>query len=176
MIMFFCYPNCSYYGGPVSVPSEQKEEYLGNDIPTGSNDCPPVIKENNFPGPVPPCSGGEGLPYAPIDWPNPGDTWSWKVGKRVNSSGFYSDRFLNVPKSLRKPNNPKVFASIPMVERFLQSHFPDADINAFFASFIWKIPAVLESPTKGWLKKIYCSVSCCPFSSCEEIQFLTFFM
>ncbi|XP_022762079.1 uncharacterized protein LOC111307961 [Durio zibethinus] len=138
-----------YYGGPASVPSEQKEEFLENDIPNGSNVIPPVIKENNFPPPVPPGSAGEGLPYAPIDWPNPGDIWSWRVGKRVNNSGFYNDRFLNVPKSLRMPNNPKMFASKPTLERFLRSHFPDADINAFFASFFWKIPASLESPTKA---------------------------
>ena len=151
------YPNCSYYGGSASAPSEPKEEFMGNgnDIPNESNNCPPIIKENNFPTPpVPPGSTGEGLPYAPIDWPNPGDIWSWRVGKRVNSSGFYSDRFLNVPKSLRLRNNPKMFASKPTVERFLQSQFPDADINAFFASFIWRIPAILESPTQGWLKNI----------------------
>ncbi|XP_021290214.1 uncharacterized protein LOC110421077 [Herrania umbratica] len=138
-----------YYGGPASIPSEAKEESLGNDIPNGSNDCAPGVKENNFHVPVQPCTGGEGLPYAPIDWPNPGDIWSWRVGKRVSSSGFYNDRFLTVPKRLRKPNNPKVFASKPTLERFLRSQFPDADIDAFFASFIWKIPAILESPAKA---------------------------
>ncbi|XVF28835.1 hypothetical protein REPUB_Repub15cG0066200 [Reevesia pubescens] len=137
-----------YYGGSASVPSEPKEEFLGNDIPNGSNDYPPVIKENNFPAPVPPGAAGEGLPYAPIDWPNPGDIWSWRVGKRVNTSGFYNDRFLNVPKSLRKPNQQKMFASKPTLERFLRSYFPDADINTFFASFVWKIPAILETSTK----------------------------
>ncbi|XP_022738861.1 uncharacterized protein LOC111291407 [Durio zibethinus] len=139
-----------YYGGPASIPSEQQENFFGNDIRNGTSDCHPVIKEeNNFPAPVPPGSSGEGLPYAPIDWPNPGDNWSWRVGKRVNSSGFYKDRFLTVPKSIRMRNNPKQFASKPTLERFLQSHFPDSDINAFFASFIWQIPGILESPTKA---------------------------
>ncbi|XVF63094.1 hypothetical protein PTKIN_Ptkin09bG0061300 [Pterospermum kingtungense] len=138
-----------YYGEPTSFPSEPKEEFPENHIPSGSNDCPPVIKENHFPAPVPPCSSGEGLPYAPIDWPNPGDIWSWRVGKRANKTGFYHDRFLNVPKSLRKRNYPKMFASKPAVERFIQSHFPDADVNAFFASFTWNIPGIFESPSKA---------------------------
>ncbi|XVF66665.1 hypothetical protein PTKIN_Ptkin10aG0055100 [Pterospermum kingtungense] len=140
-----------YYGAPASVPSEQQENFLGNDVPKGSSDFQPEIKENNnhFPAPVPPCSSGEGLPYAPIDWPNPGDVWGWRVGKRVNSTGFYNDRFLTVPKGLRMRNNPKVFASKPTLERFLQTHFPDADINAFFASFVWKIPAILGPPIEA---------------------------
>ncbi|PPD74166.1 hypothetical protein GOBAR_DD28908 [Gossypium barbadense] len=92
---------------------------------------------------------GEGLPYAPIHWPNAGDIWTWKVGRRVNSAGSYGDRFLHVPESLRKPNSPKVFASKPALERFIRLNFPDADVNAFFASFVWKIPAIVESPTKA---------------------------
>nr|KJB28319.1 hypothetical protein B456_005G043500 [Gossypium raimondii]KJB28323.1 hypothetical protein B456_005G043500 [Gossypium raimondii] len=89
-----------YYGGPASIPSIPKEEPSRNDFPNGDNGFPPVIKENDFPTPpVPPCTSGEGLPYAPIDWPNPGDVWSWRVGRRVNNAGFYSDRFINVPKN-----------------------------------------------------------------------------
>ncbi|PPD68609.1 hypothetical protein GOBAR_DD34510 [Gossypium barbadense] len=138
-----------YYGGPASIPSIPKEEPSRNDFPNGDNGFPPVIKENDFPTPpVPPCTSGEGLPYAPIDWPNPGDVWSWRVGRRVNNAGFYSDRFINVPKSLRFPNSPKMFASKPTLERFILSHFPTADVNAFFASFVWKIPATLEPPAK----------------------------
>ncbi|KAL1060190.1 hypothetical protein V6Z11_1Z118400 [Gossypium hirsutum] len=138
-----------YYGGPASIPSIPKEEPSRNDFPNGDNGFPPVIKENDFPTPpVPPCTSGEGLPYAPRDWPNPGDVWSWRVGRRVNNAGFYSDRFINVPKSLRFPNSPKMFASKPTLERFILSHFPTADVNAFFASFVWKIPATLEPPAK----------------------------
>lgn len=157
-LMLF-YPKCSYYGAPPPVPSEQ-QNFLGNDVPNGSSDFQPEIKEhNNFTAPVPPCSSGEGLPYAPVDWPNPGDVWGWRVGKRVNSNGFYNDRFITVPNSIRMRNNPKVFASKPTLERFLQTHFPDADINAFFASFVWKIPATGGPPIEGWPgKKKYCSV------------------
>ncbi|KAL4310614.1 hypothetical protein GQ457_01G032460 [Hibiscus cannabinus] len=137
-----------YYGGPTPIRSVPKEEHLRDDTPNGINDASPTIKENGFPAPpVLPCTSGEGLPYAPIDWPNPGDIWSWRVGKRVNNAGFYNDRFLNVPKCLRFPGSPKQFASKPTLERFLLSHFPNADMNSFFASFSWKVPAVLESPT-----------------------------
>ncbi|TYG55250.1 hypothetical protein ES288_D09G257000v1 [Gossypium darwinii] len=149
-----------YYGGTASAPaaapapaldsapSEPKHEFEGNDNHNGNNDSAPVIKDNNSPPPVPPGSSGEGLPYAPIHWPNAGDIWTWKVGRRVNSAGSYGDRFLHVPESLRKPNSPKVFASKPALERFIRLNFPDADVNAFFASFVWKIPAIVESPTK----------------------------
>ncbi|MBA0801302.1 hypothetical protein Gohar_011675 [Gossypium harknessii] len=149
-----------YYGGTApapapapasaldSAPSEPKHEFEGNDNHNGNNDSAPVIKDNNSPPPVPPGSSGEGLPFAPIHWPNAGDIWTWKVGRRVNSAGFYGDRFLHLPESLRKRNSPKVFASKPALERFIRLNFPDADVNAFFASFVWKIPAIVESPTK----------------------------
>ncbi|KAK8973306.1 hypothetical protein V6N11_069177 [Hibiscus sabdariffa] len=146
-----------YFGGPASTLCESKHEFPGNDIYNGGNPCAPIIKESNSLPRVPPGSTGEGLPYAPIHWPNAGDIWSWRVGRKVNSYGFYSDRFLKVPESLRKPNIPKVFSSKPAVERFLQSNFPDTDVNAFFASFTWKIPAVVLLP----------------YPSCEEIRFLT---
>ncbi|KAG4185241.1 hypothetical protein ERO13_A09G216400v2 [Gossypium hirsutum] len=155
-LLFWCIHH--YYGGTASAPapasaldsapSEPKLEFEGNDNHNGNNDSAPVIKDNNSPPPVPPGSSGEGLPYAPIHWPNAGDIWTWKVGRRVNSAGFYGDRFLHLPESLRKANSPKVFASKPALERFIRLNFPDADVNAFFASFVWKIPAVVESPTK----------------------------
>lgn len=34
---------------------------------------------------------GKGLPYAPINWPSPGDEWEWKVGNRY-LSGHWRDR------------------------------------------------------------------------------------
>ncbi|KAK9929533.1 hypothetical protein M0R45_026629 [Rubus argutus] len=49
---------------------------------------------------VSPDESGEGLPYAPINWPKAGDTWRWKVGKRVSGSGHFLDRYLYLPKSL----------------------------------------------------------------------------
>ncbi|XP_044500791.1 uncharacterized protein LOC123221885 [Mangifera indica] len=103
------------------------------------------VQENNFLEPVPPFQSGEGLPYAPINWPNPGDTWGWKVGRRFNSSGYYTDRSLSLPRNLHKPNVPKQFPSKLAVERYIQSEFPDADTDAFWASFSWKVPALKNS-------------------------------
>ncbi|TMW81448.1 hypothetical protein EJD97_009579 [Solanum chilense] len=44
------------------------------------------------------CDSGEGLPYAPVDFPNAGDKWGWMAGKRVTSSGTFRDRYLYSPK------------------------------------------------------------------------------
>ncbi|TMX01874.1 hypothetical protein EJD97_023328 [Solanum chilense] len=44
--------------------------------------------------PVSKYDSGEGLPYAPVDWPNVGVKWGWQVGKRVTSSGTFIDRYL----------------------------------------------------------------------------------
>lgn len=86
--------------------------------------------------------GGVGLPYAPMDWPNPGDHWTWRVGKRVAASGHFLDRYLYPPKHLRDVGRKKQgFASKQSVEQFIRSKFPKADVNAFFASFSWKIPS-----------------------------------
>ncbi|XP_043708396.1 protein OBERON 2-like isoform X2 [Telopea speciosissima] len=92
--------------------------------------------------PVSAGESGEGLPYAPIDWPNPGDNWTWKVGKRKSVRGFWGDRYLYLPirlqTSLRKR---RCFASKHSVEQYIRMEFPDKDVNAFFSSFSWKIPA-----------------------------------
>ncbi|KAM7278096.1 hypothetical protein ACFE04_005230 [Oxalis oulophora] len=100
---------------------------------------------------IPPSSGGEvpavspgtfgiGLPYAPENWPNPGDIWSWRVGKRVQKEGYFNDRFLTLPESLAGINNSRSsFGSKPAVERYIIDNFPGADVEAFFASFTWKI-------------------------------------
>lgn len=99
--------------------------------------------------PVSPEESGEGLPYAPINWPNPGDNWSWKVGRRVTNTGHFLDRYLCAPRHLPRLENEVLlkkrgaaFASKLSVERYIRTAFPGADINAFFASFSWKIPAV----------------------------------
>ncbi|KAF8016785.1 hypothetical protein BT93_H2104 [Corymbia citriodora subsp. variegata] len=88
---------------------------------------------------------GEGLPYAPEDFPLPGDKWGWKVGKRVAITGHYQDRYLYLPKRLRASEKltckKYCFASKLSVERYIRAKFPGADIDAFFASFIWKIPS-----------------------------------
>ncbi|KAE8686733.1 hypothetical protein F3Y22_tig00111028pilonHSYRG00027 [Hibiscus syriacus] len=52
--------------------------------------------------PVLPDTSGLGLPYAPEDWPNKGDIWTWKVGRRVAITGHFLDRYLYPPKRLQK--------------------------------------------------------------------------
>ncbi|KAK1418318.1 hypothetical protein QVD17_27461 [Tagetes erecta] len=94
---------------------------------------------------------GFGLPYAPEDFPKPGDKWKWKVGKRVTFSGHFVDRYLYLPDHLYNeykaagstsiPTNSRGFASKTAVKRFLLEAFPEMDVKAFFASFTWKIPA-----------------------------------
>ncbi|KAL0414520.1 UNVERIFIED_CONTAM: hypothetical protein Sradi_1653700 [Sesamum radiatum] len=93
---------------------------------------------------------GEGLPYAPADWPNAGDVWTWKVGNKISPSGYYTHRFLIAPKRLQKSPTRKIWlGSKPSIIRFLQSEFPEADIDTFFASFTWEIPAERGSVRKG---------------------------
>lgn len=95
-------------------------------------------------------NSGLGLPYAPQDFPNPGDKWGWKVGKRIAFSGHFVDRYLYLPDRLYKEMKSAApttipsgrgFASKASVERFLLEAFPGTDIKAFFASFTWKIPS-----------------------------------
>ncbi|KAL1197554.1 hypothetical protein V5N11_012130 [Cardamine amara subsp. amara] len=97
---------------------------------------------------IPPFSTGQGLPYAPVDWPSPGDVWTWRVGRRVTAIGFHQDRFMILPERLQHKGVPKSFASKPTLARYLQSYFPDMNADAFFASFSWKIPALFQSANK----------------------------
>ncbi|KAG4921104.1 hypothetical protein AAZX31_18G112600 [Glycine max] len=116
---------------------------------------------------VAPEMSGEGFPYAPENWPEEGDIWGWRTGRRIvaNRSRF-QDRYLYLPNRLiralkeeKEKENPgsgadsgpssssirrqqHIFASKLAVERYIKTHFPDADIDAFFASFSWKIPAL----------------------------------
>ncbi|CAI9118452.1 OLC1v1020026C1 [Oldenlandia corymbosa var. corymbosa] len=106
--------------------------------------------ENVDANPVPLGATGRGLPYAPEDWPNPGDVWSWRVGRRVTASGFHQDRFLYAPESLQEKSGKRVMLqSKPHVVRFLKEKVPDADIDAFWASFTWDIPGPAEDSKKG---------------------------
>lgn len=91
-------------------------------------------------------TSSQGLPYAPEDWPNPGDTWGWKTGKRIGLSGYFLDRYLYLPKRLFETGQPRGFASKLSVKQYIMVKFPDADVDAFFASFSWKIPS--EAITK----------------------------
>ncbi|KAK4382442.1 hypothetical protein Sango_2870900 [Sesamum angolense] len=100
--------------------------------------------------PVQPGESGEGLPYAPADWPNAGDIWTWKVGNKISASGYYTHRFLIAPKRLQKSPTRKLWlGSKPSIIRFLQSEFAEADIDTFFASFTWEIPAERRSVRKA---------------------------
>ncbi|MCL7038425.1 hypothetical protein MKW94_001198 [Papaver nudicaule] len=88
---------------------------------------------------------GEGMPYAPENWPRHGDNWKWRVGRRTLINGYMWDRFLIPPNRLLKPQKAgqrKVaFPSIQGVVKFLQQEIPNADVDAFFKSFCWKIPS-----------------------------------
>lgn len=93
--------------------------------------------------PMPVKSGayGEGLPYAPENWPCVGDKWKWKVGKRMTQFGHWVDKALQPPKHL--PNLPASgwFRSRVSLQQYIEKEFPDADVNAFFSSFIHQVPA-----------------------------------
>ncbi|KAJ4955995.1 hypothetical protein NE237_012778 [Protea cynaroides] len=100
--------------------------------------------------PVSAGESGEGLPYAPIDWPNPGDNWTWRVGKRKSANGFWCDRYLYTPTSFQRTVLKKQrFASLHSLEQYIRKEFPDKDYNAFFSSFSWRIPAEDDYRAKG---------------------------
>ncbi|GFZ07493.1 CDPK adapter, putative [Actinidia rufa] len=124
------------------------------DTPAESNGNTDGVKENQFHlYPVSVSASGEGLPYAPVNWPNPGDKWSWKVGRRIKH-GYFRDRYLYPPIGLRKSARTRhAFASKLSVEQYIRETFPGADINAFFASFSWKIPANM-SETEGCVEEL----------------------
>ncbi|PNX93535.1 calmodulin protein kinase [Trifolium pratense] len=107
-----------------------------NNDPTGLN-LPPVAADQI----------GQGLPYAPINFPEQGDVWGWKTGKRLQPNGCFQDRYLYLPERLSSGSDSKdqhTFRSKLSVERYIRSTFPDANVDAFFASFTWRIPAVAE--------------------------------
>lgn len=101
--------------------------------------------------PVPPDESGEGLPYAPENWPQQGDIWGWKTGKRLHNNGCFQDRYLYSPSRLstQKGGSSRkhrhIFASKLSVERYIKATFPDSDIDAFFSSFSWRIPSLNAS-------------------------------
>lgn len=132
---------------------------METDSSNKSNGDSKIIKENGLTlRPVPPDGYGVGLPYAPENWPNPGDNWSWRVAKRVAITGHYLDRYLYLPKRLcrgeHRSRKKYGFASKLSVERYIRTAFPETDINAFFASFSWKIPAKESSFRNGKLKSL----------------------
>ena len=120
-----------------------------NDSPFESN----PYKDKTFDlQPVSPYSSGEGLPYAPEGWPNPGDVWGWKVLSRTNKAGYFLDRHLYLPKSLQTSSSRRhSLRTKPDVERYIESNFPSMAIEAFFDLFSWQIPSTEKTPTKGLL-------------------------
>ncbi|KAK1591059.1 hypothetical protein Q3G72_001554 [Acer saccharum] len=113
-------------------------------MPGPINVSNPIEDANNFLMPVAPFEAGEGLPYAPMDWPNPGDNWGWRVGKRIDNLGYYNERFIYLPRRIQMANVPRRhFDSKLALERYLKSEFPDADNEGFFAGFSWKVPSSL---------------------------------
>lgn len=121
------------------------------DNPSQSNGNTGGVKKNQLHlYPVSLGGSGEGLPYAPVDWPFPGDTWSWKVGQRIATHGHFMDRYLYPPTRFQK--NKKggfCFKSKTSVEQYVRETFPGTDVDAFFSSFSWKVPAKKLSGTGG---------------------------
>ncbi|KAI4317849.1 hypothetical protein L6164_025682 [Bauhinia variegata] len=128
---------------------QQEKELSENDTPNETNARTLLVREKSFLlKPVSPFDSGEGLPYAPEGWPNPGDIWSWRVGKRINCAGYFYDRYLFPPKSLQNPSNKEVLKSKVAIERYIASNFPSTCPEEFFALFSWKVPSIKLSPTK----------------------------
>ncbi|XP_056176475.1 uncharacterized protein LOC115684017 [Syzygium oleosum] len=121
---------------------EKGKQVMGNEVSSEE-----AMKVNNMHlYPVEPYSLGEGLPYAPVDWPNPGDTWRWWVGKRTNSSGFYQQRLLYLPKRLRFRGSDSFcrFRGKSSLKAYISSQFPNADVEEFLASFRWMVPSTKQ--------------------------------
>lgn len=76
--------------------------------------------------PVALLESGEGLPYAPENWPNPGDIWTWKVGRRVKASGYFQDRYLIAPPRLQEnPRKKMWFLSKLSLKTYLKTNYPE---------------------------------------------------
>ncbi|KAJ6430071.1 hypothetical protein OIU84_021472 [Salix udensis] len=99
---------------------QQDEQFVESDTRSKSSGGRITIDVNSSVRLVMPGESGEGLPFAPTDWPNP----------------------------CLRGRKKQAFASKPALENYIRSAFPDADVDAFFASFTWKIPAKIQSPTK----------------------------
>ncbi|KAF8088995.1 hypothetical protein N665_0522s0024 [Sinapis alba] len=131
----------------IQEPESSQAKENGKRSVDNSSFTPGETDLNQLP-PIPPVSTGQGPPYAPVDWPSPGDVWTWRVGRRVTALGFHQDRFMILPQRLQQKNVPKSFASKPALARYIQTYFPDMDADAFFASFSWKIPALFQPADK----------------------------
>ncbi|XP_056168707.1 OBERON-like protein isoform X3 [Syzygium oleosum] len=110
--------------GPINCQEmRESTEIIIIDESNGKN---PEVKENGDLQPVSGDISGEGLPYAPENFPLPGDKWGWKVGKRVAITGHYLDRYLYLPKRLRASEKltckKYCFASIAVRRPFFPVH------------------------------------------------------
>ncbi|CAJ1925724.1 unnamed protein product [Sphenostylis stenocarpa] len=110
--------------------------------------------------PVPPEVYGEGYPYAPENWPETGDIWRWRTGRRIVRKGMYfQDRYLYLPdrllralkeekkqsesaQSSSKTRQKYIFASKVAFKNYIKTYFPGTDPEAVFSTFYWKIPAL----------------------------------
>ncbi|KAG8373075.1 hypothetical protein BUALT_Bualt12G0133000 [Buddleja alternifolia] len=132
------------------MTGEPQKVSMDIDSPGGSTGTPYRPQQNGLNlYPVSVNDSGEGLPYAPENFPNPGDKWSWKVGRRIASAGHFLDRYMYPPPSLRRPGPKRGFPSRLSLEQYIRGKFPDVDVNAFFASFSWKIPYKKDIDDQG---------------------------
>ncbi|OIW11162.1 hypothetical protein TanjilG_22969 [Lupinus angustifolius] len=96
---------------------------------------------------------GEGLPYAPENWPEEGDIWGWRTGRRVTGNGYFQDRYLYLPNRLCETVGSRkkrlCFASKLSLQRYLTTNFPNAHFPSFFSSFQWKIPSIHTPSSHG---------------------------
>ncbi|CAJ1967918.1 unnamed protein product [Sphenostylis stenocarpa] len=120
---------------------QDEKETLENESAIDSNVCKDVNLQ-----PVSAHSSGEGLPYAPEGWPNPGDVWGWKVAARKSKGGYFYDRSLTLPASLQKGSRKLELRSKADIKRYLKSNFPNMTIEAFFTLFSWLVPSAEQTP------------------------------
>ncbi|KAH1068918.1 hypothetical protein GYH30_006481 [Glycine max] len=72
-----------------------------------------------------------------------------KVGRRTNETGYFHDSYLSLPRSLeRSSRHSRRFQSKPVVQRYIESNFPNMKIEEFFALFSWKVPTTKRTRTK----------------------------
>ncbi|KAL9669226.1 hypothetical protein QQ045_006769 [Rhodiola kirilowii] len=120
------------------IQSAMKEPMEVDDSDPKNVATPAVAANGTVLIPVGPNETGVGHPYAPQNWPKPGDNWTWKVGSRISKRDHHKDRYLYAPRHLPQP---RAFASKTSIERYIRKEFPDTDVHAFFAIFTWDIPA-----------------------------------
>lgn len=138
--IFFFYCSC-----------KEENKSLENDATIESNAGKDLTKEKTFDfQSVSSFSSCEGLPYAPKGWPNHGDIWGRKVGRRTNKAGYFHDRYLCLSRSLQSSSRKtRSFQSKLAVKWYIEPDFPNMKIEEFFALFSWKVPTTKRTRTKG---------------------------